>query len=373
MIQNKKVVFFDYNSTSKPHNLVIERIVETYQNPFNSSAIHQLGRKANFLIEEARNEIRKLLNAKNYEIIFTSSATEATNTVFFGTDVQEIFFSAIEHASVYNCRPSDKKITEIAATKNGLIFIDDLQSKIPSCQNFLLSLMHANNETGAIQPVELAAKLVHQKGGLFHCDIVQTIGKIEVDLELINADFVSISAHKIQGPQGVGALLIRKGLDLKPLILGSKQEKGKRAGTQNVAGIVGFAEACKLAPSHITDFKKIAVLRDYLEDSIKKIAGDEVEIFSKNVVRLPNTSLISIKNSDAQTQIINFDLNRICISAGAACSSGTLNESRILKAMNVDAEFLNGAIRVSLAPDSTKEEVDRFLAVWQQFFNKIKI
>lgn len=368
MTQNPEIIFFDYNSTSKPSESVLQKMCDVYQMPLNSSAIHQLGRKANFLVEEARNQLRSLLNGKNYEVIFTSGATESNNATFFGCEAQEILFCGIEHASVFNCRPPGKKITEIAAEKNGVISLSDLVQKIPSCGNFLVSLMHANNETGAVQPVEEVAKITHQNGGLFHCDIVQTIGKIDVDLESINADFVSVSAHKLQGPQGVGALLFRKGLDLNPLILGSKQEKGKRAGTQNVAGIAGFGEACKQAAKHSKDFKKTADLRDYLENSLKKIAGDSLKIFSEEIVRLPNTSFSAIRFSDAQTQIINFDLHGICVSAGAACSSGTLSESRILKSMNVAQEFLNGAIRVSLSPYSTIDEVNKFIAVWQEFF-----
>lgn len=362
------MIFLDHNSTTKINEAVIRKINDAFQLPLNTSSNHALGRKANSLVEEARNNLRQLLNAQNYEVIFTSSSTEATNTVFFGTEVQEILFSKIEHSSVFNCRPARKKITEIDCLKNGLIDIEDLKTKIPSHCNFLVSAMHANNETGAIQPVKEIAKIIHQNSGLFHCDIVQSAGKIKVDLEEINADFASISAHKIQGPQGVGALLIRKSLEISPLILGSKQEKSKRAGTLNVAGISGFGEACRLAKLNLDEFQRVSELRNYLEKSLIEIAGKNIKIFAKDISRLANTSLISLKNISSQTQLINFDLNGICVSAGSACSSGAISESRILKAMNTEPEFLNSAIRVSLSAQTTRDEIESFISVWKKFY-----
>jgi cysteine desulfurase len=256
--------------------------------------------------------------------------------------------------------------------ENGLIDVADLEKKLPENGNFLVSLMLANNETGAIQPVEEVAKLVHQKGGLFHCDVVQAAGKIAVDVEKINADFVSISAHKSQGPQGVGALLVRKGLDIKPLIYGGKQEKSKRAGTTNVAGISGFGEACRLAAQKISTYENVKKLRDELEAEIKKIGGNDVFIFSTNAKRLPNTSYIATRGREAKTQLINFDLNNICVSAGPACSSGTSTESRILKAMGIKPEFSTSAVRVSLSAATTKEELEKFIQVWKEFYEKTK-
>jgi len=365
------MIYFDHNSTTKLAAEALAKMNEVYASPFNASANHQLGRQANKIIEAARSELKNLLNAQNYEVIFTGSSTEATNMVLFGTDAEKILFSAIEHSSVYNCRPDNKKIIEIEALENGLIDVADLETKI-SDGNFLTSAMLANNETGAIQPIEQIAKLTHQKGGLIHCDIVQAVGKIPVDLEKLNVDFASISAHKINGPQGVGALLIRKGLDVKPLIFGGKQEKSKRAGTINVAGIAGFGEACKLAAKKISEYENVKKLRDFLEAEIQKIAGDDAKIFATQVERLPNTSYIAIRNADAQTQLINFDLNGIYISAGPACSSGTLTESRILKAMKVEPAFSTSAIRVSLSPENTKDEIEKFVKVWGEFFNRTR-
>lgn len=366
------MIFLDYNATTKIAPEALAKMLEAYKYPLNSSSTHQLGRMASGLVEEARTELKNLLNAHNYEVVFNSGSTEGTNTVFFGSDVKKILFCTFEHSSVYNCRPQNKEIIEIKALKNGLIDLEDLEKKLPTDGNFIMSLMLANNETGAIQKVEEVAKLTHQKGGLFHCDIVQAVGKIPVDLEKINADFASISAYKINGPQGVGALLYRKALDIKPLIYGGKQEKSKRAGTMNIAGIAGFGEACKLAAKKIALYKNVEILRDEMEAQIKQIGGADVEIFSTEIPRLPNTSYIATKNCDAQTQLINYDLNGICVSAGPACSSGTTTQSRVLKAMGIAPEFSSSAIRVSLSTDTTKDEIEKFIQVWSDFYKRSK-
>ncbi|NBV06032.1 MAG: cysteine desulfurase [Proteobacteria bacterium] len=365
-----QIAYLDHNSTTKLAAEAIAEMVKAYQLPLNASSTHKLGRQAHKLVEEARQEIKNLLNANHYEVIFTSSSTEATNTIIRGVAAKKIIFSKIEHAAVYDCRPHGKEIIEIKALENGLIDISDLKNHLEkiSDSSFLVSAMLANNETGAIQEVEEIAKLTHQKGGLFHCDIVQAVAKIPVDLEKINADFASISAHKINGPQGVGALLLRKGLEIAPLLVGGKQEKSKRAGTINVAGIIGFGVACKLAKAKIAQYKNVEELRNFLESEIKKIGAENIKIFSTEVARLPNTSYIAIKNADAQTQLINFDLNGICVSAGPACSSGTSTGSRVLKAMNITPEFSNSAIRVSLGTETTEDEIKKFIKVWSEFY-----
>jgi cysteine desulfurase len=369
-----QIIYFDHNSTTKLAEEALSKMREAYQLPLNNSSTHQLGRQASKLFEEARSQVKNLLNAQNYEVIFTSSATEAINMTMRGVEADKIIFCEIEHAAVYNCRPEGKEIIEIKALENGLIDLDDLQVKLEkiATPHFLVSAMLANNETGAIQPIAEIAKLVHQKGGLLHCDIVQAVGKIAVDLEKLNADFASISAHKINGPQGVGALLFRKGLDVKPMIFGGKQEKSKRAGTTYIAGAVGFGEACKLTIKKLDSYPEVEKLRAFLENEIQKIGGEDVKIFATKVPRLPNTSYIATKNCNAQTQLINFDLNGICVSAGPACSSGTLTESRVLKAMGIAEEFSTSAIRVSLGINNTHDEAEKFVKVWSKFYQRSK-
>lgn len=369
-----QIIYFDNNATTKVAPQVLAKMNEVYQMPLNNSAVHYFGRFATKFVEDARKEVRKLLNAQNYEVIFTASATESTNTIFYGVEVNKILVSKIEHASVYSCRPIGKEVSEINVLSNGVVDLEDLKSRLEkiSDSNFLVSVMFANNETGVLQPVEEISKIVHQKGGLFHCDIVQGVGKIPFDLEKINADFASISAHKINGPQGVGALLMRKGLDIKPLIVGGKQEKGKRAGTSNTAGIAGFGEACKVTSAKISEYENVKTLRDFLENEIKKIGGENVKIFGEETARLPNTCFVALKNSDSQTQLINLDINGICVSAGSACSSGTVVGSRVLAAMGVEPAFASSAIRISLSPENTKEEVEKFIQVWKEFFERNK-
>lgn len=370
MINQDTKIYFDNNSTTPIAPEVIEKMNDIAKLPLNPSATHYFGRIANENISISKQKISQLLNADSYEILFTATSTEATNTAFFGNDFAEILIPQIEHLSVFNCRPKNSIITEIFAKENGQINIDDFRKKIPLHKNFLASLMLANNETGVIQPVEEISQLTHQNFGLFHCDAVQAIGKIAVDLEKINADFVSITAHKINGPQGIGALLYRKGLDFNPLILGSKQQKSKRAGSLNIAGVVGFGVACEIAKKQLENFAKIKNLIKYLEDNLKKIAGNNIMIFGENQPRLANTSMFSLKNSNNQTQLINFDLNNIAVSAGSACNSGSVDNSRVLMAMKIPPEFIQGSIRVSLSIKNTREEIDYFLQIFSQFYQR---
>ncbi len=362
-------VYFDHNATTPLSNEALMAMNQVYQFPYNTSSVHQFGSKANQIVNEARKSLQNLLNAHNYEVIFTSGSTEATNTVFKGIEgISDILFSSIEHLSVFNCRPKNKNIIEIASTNQGIINVVDLQEKLPKHSNFLVSAMLANNETGAIQPIAEISKIVHQKSGLIHCDIVQAVGKINVDLEELNIDFASVSAHKFNGPQGVGALLVRKGLDIEPLILGSKQEKGKRAGSLNVAGIAGFSVACKQAQENLPEFAKISHLVNRLQQGLKTICGDNSQVFSQEVAKIPNTLLFSVANQNSQTALIHCDLHNIYLSAGAACSSGSINQSRILKALSAEPQFLQGALRISLGLSNTEAEIDYFLNVYQDYY-----
>jgi len=370
-----QIIYFDNNATTKLDKRVLEKMNEAFELPMNAAAVHNMGRTGSGLVEAARNEVRNLVNGNNYEVIFTGSATEATNTIFCGIDVEYIVCSEIDHAATYNCNPKNKKKITIDVLENGKIDLKSLEKTILALKSekFLVSLMLANSECGSIQPLSEAAKLVHQNGGLIHGDIVQAAGKIDVDLEKLNLDFATISAHKINGPQGVGALLYRKGLNIDPLIYGGSQEQYKRAGTTNVAGIVGLGEACKLAKEKPKKYEKVQELRDYLEEELKNIAGRDLKIFCEGVERLPNTSYISVAYLDSQAQVINFDLNGICVSGGSACSSGSTKASRVLKAMHATPDFLGGAVRVSLGIENTKEEIDKFIKVWDEFYQKNKI
>lgn len=368
-----KIINFDHNASTQVSTQVLAKINEFYSFGANSSSTHTLGRRAAMMIEGVREDLRDELNAQNYEIYFTSGGTEANNMALFSDDFDKIFFAKFEHSSVYNVRPRGVDIIDIHVNEDGLIDLKDLEEKLNQhpCKNFLVSIMHANNETGAIQPIKEAAQLVHQKGGLIHTDLVQSFGKIKVDLEDLNVDFASVSSHKINGPQGVGALLARRGLDIRPLIYGGGHENGKRGGTLNNAGIAGFGEALKAFKDKFSKADKLRELRDFIEAEVKKIAGDDVVIYSQNIARVPNTSYLALRGADSQTQLIHFDLKGIMISAGSACSSGTTKASRVLQAMNAKSEFSN-AIRISLGFENTKEEAQEFLAALKEYYGKIK-
>lgn len=366
-------IFFDNNATTKLLEEVSKAMFAVYQKPLNASSIHSFGREANKICNEAREQITQLLNAKNYSIIFTSGGTEANNLAIFGLNNFEIITSKLEHPSIYE--PALKKNYSLITVENdGIINLVDLENTIAKSKspNFLVSLMLANNETGAIQPVKEAAKLVHAKNGLIHSDLAQAIGKMKVDLEDLNIDLATISAHKIGGPQGVGALLVRKGIDLEPLIIGGGQESGKRAGTLNVAGIAGFGKACDIAENHIQQSHKIENLRNYLEEKLQEIGEEKIKIFSKNIKRIPNTSLVSTKGISNQIQLIDFDLNGIAVSIGSACSSGSAKPSRVLQAMNQEIDTINSTIRISLGLENNKEEIDKFLEIYQKLLKRNK-
>jgi cysteine desulfurase len=370
-MQNK--IFFDNNATTKLAPEVLTAMSKAYEQPLNPSSIHFYGRTATRLSNQAREYVKNLLGGKNYQVIFTSGGTESDNLALFGFSDHKIITSQIEHPAIF--APATQKNADfVKVDANCVVDLADLEEKIKNIgsSHFIVSIMLANNETGALQNIKEIAKITHQYGGLMHSDIVQAVGKMDIDLEDLNLDMASISSHKLNGPQGMGALLVRNNLDISPILFGSSQEGGKRPGTLNTAGSVGLGEACKIAVGKISKYQELANLRDYLEAELQKIAGDDLVIFSKDVARLPNTSYIAMKGADSQTQLIDFDINGICISIGSACSSGSSKPSRILDAMGVDEDLAKNTIRVSLGPENTKEEADKFIAIWTNLYQKTR-
>ena len=366
------LINFDNNATTKLCPEALEVMSDAYQFSYNPSANHSLGRQAAMIVENARMNVSEALNANNYEIFFTGGGTEANNMALFSEKFDKIFFSKIEHSSVYNVRPKNTDIIEIETDENGVIDLKKLEEELCKVEtaNFLVSVMYANSEAGIIQPIKEIAKLVHQKGGLIHSDMVQACGKIKIDLEDLNVDFATISAHKINGPQGVGAIMVRRGLDIEPIIYGGGQENGKRSGTLNVAGIAGLGHCITKLDEKIVKMTEIGKIRDYIEEEIAKIAGNNVKFFGKEVDRVKNTSFFAIKNGDSQTQLIHFDLNKIMVSGGSACSSGSTKAPKILEAMNITEDF-KGALRVSLSSDNTIDEAKQFIAAFKKYYEKV--
>jgi len=369
---NKDLIYFDNNATTRLDKEVFAALSQTYNQPLNASSIHKFGNIAQKYVKNAKENISKYLNTDNYEIIFTSGATESNNMAIQGFKDYEIITSAIEHSSILQLAQKNKHHI-IDVDNDGVIKIEQLEDKLKNIGhgNFLVSIMMAHNETGVIQPIAQIAKLVHQYGGLIHSDITQGVGKIEINIEKLNIDLASFSAHKINGPQGIGALLLRKSLEIDNLIYGGSQIDEKRPGTLNIAGIVGMGKAFEILKSNILSKNNdILQLRDYLEKKMVEIAKDNVVIFGKNAQRLPNTSFFATKNIDNQTLLMIMDLENIAISSGSACSAGVNKISSSLKAMKIDDKLAKCAIRISLGFDNNKEQIDKFLQIWQSLYLK---
>ena len=366
------MIYLDYNATAPLRKIVIKKIQNLKFEEFgNPSSVHKIGRNSKKIVEEARRNILSALKAKNYDLIFTSGATESNNLAIKGfinkNNIKTIFSLHTEHASVIDVVKNldiEKKFFNINSNGNvNLKEIEELLSKQTS--PFLVSIMFANNESGIIHPINEIAKIVRKYKGIIHCDGVQGLGKIEIDLDSLDVDLFSISSHKIGGPTGIGALLINTRNNISPEITGGGQEKNLRSGTENFLGIVGFGEAI----NEVNNLAKICNSeiknnRDLLEMNLKKLSN-EIKIFGEDTDRLGNTCYFAYPSMTSENQVIALDQKGICVSSGAACSSGKVEPSHVLKAMKVDDKYIHSAIRVSLGWDSTKEQIETFFSVWK--------
>ena len=370
--------YLDYNATAPLRAEVREAIAEALSLYGNPSSVHEEGRAARAAIESARAKVAKLVGAKPEDVIFTSGGTEA-NALALAAQAGEAwhcYMSAVEHPSVLaGGRFYRETTTTIPATSDGVIDLDALASELEKHRaggwRPFVSLMVANNETGAIQPVAEAAKIVHDAGGLLHSDAVQAAGKVPLDIGAIVADMLSLSAHKMGGPKGVGALVLGQGVPVEPLIKGGGQERRRRAGTENVAGIVGFGVAAELAAADLAKADAIAKLRDTLEAGALAIAPDAV-VLSAAVPRLPNTTCLAVPGAKAETLVIGLDLAGVAVSSGSACSSGKVEASHVLSAMGVSPELAQGAIRVSLGFATGNTDIERFLLAFGALIKRLK-
>ena len=369
----KDKIFFDNNATTRVDKKVIDEMVEVMELPLNSSSIHSHGRFALRKLNNARSRIKKLLNASNYDVIFTSGATESNNLALLGGKKLPIITTKIEHPAIVNV-VKEVEHYFVKTTNQGLVDLDDLKEKISDLngREFICSIMFAHNETGAIFPIKEISKITHQNGGIFHCDLTQGVGKLEVDLEDLNIDMGSLSAHKLNGPQGAGALLVRKGIVINNILYGSGQENGKRPGTNNIAGAVGLGKACEISKDKIPKYQELEKLRNYFEESLKKIAGDNAVIFCQDIARTPNTSFVAMKGVDNQTQLIEFDLNGFSVAIGSACSSGSSKPPMALSEIGVSDELAKNTIRVSFGTDNSKVQIDQFIEICKNLYQKTK-
>ena len=355
--------YLDHNATTPLRPQARAAMFEALDRGGNASSIYAEGRAARAIVETARKVIADQLGVIPAMVIFTGVGTEANNAAIKGANVDRIVISAIEHSCVLEAATATGKPVEIVpVTQDGVIDLSALENILAQGEGkALVCLMLANNETGAIQPVRQAADIAAQHGALIHTDAVQAFGKVPVNFGLLGVDIMTLSAHKIGGPQGVGVLIVRDDLVLEKFIHGGGQELGRRGGTENVAGIAGFAAAAQAACKLDSNTKD---LRDLFESKLQEISP-AVEIFSSPVERLPNTSYIALEGMKAQTTLINLDLDGIAVSTGSACSSGKVTGSRVLAEMGVSDALRACALRISFGWTSTEADITKFIETWQ--------
>lgn len=371
--------YLDYNATAPLRPEVREAVADALSLDGNPSSVHAEGRAARAAVEDARAKVAALAGAQPEHVIFTSGGTEANAlalAVPAGEDSWHCYVSAIEHPSVLSGgRFYPETTTIVPVTPDGVADLDALAEQLekhkPGGWRPLVSLMAANNETGAIQPVAEASRIVHEAGGILHSDAVQVAGRIPLDIGALGADMVTLSAHKIGGPKGVGALILAEGVSVNPQIKGGGQEGRRRAGTENVSGIVGFGVAAKLAATELPRMDEVAALRDALEAGVRALKADAV-IVSETVPRLPNTTTIAVPGTKAETMVIGLDLAGIAVSAGAACSSGKVEASHVLAAMRIAPKIAQAAIRVSLGLGSKNTDIQQCLSAVGDLVKRMK-
>lgn len=367
-----RIAYLDCNATAPVLPEVAGAMGGALRQGGNPSSVHAAGRWARAAVETAREQVADLVNGPREGVIFTSGGTEAAHLALQGVaranGVTDLIVSAVEHSAVLAAAEAcGLKLHSLAVDKHGAADLHALRRLLADVVQAggkpLVALMLANNETGVLQPVAEAAGQVHEAGGLLYTDAVQGPGKMSVDMAALGADMLSLSAHKFGGPQGVGALIMRDGLAAEPLLRGGGQEFNRRAGTENVPGIVGFGAAAALAAEDRESIFRMRTLRDRLEKRMSE-AVPELCIFGREAERLPNTSCVAVPGVPAETLLMALDLEGVAVSSGAACSSGKVTPSHVLAAMGVDDDLIRSAIRVSLGQASSEEDIERFISAW---------
>jgi len=372
-------VYLDWNATTPLRPEARQAMAVAWDMAGNPSSVHAEGRQARRLVEGARAAISGAVGARPQDLVFTSGGTEANALALtpglrrgVGEPAQRLLVSAIEHTSVLSGgRFPPEAIGTIQVTGSGLIDIDHLRRLLAVGRPALVSVMLANNETGALQPVGEVADIVHEAGGLLHVDAIQALGKIPFDIKSLRADLITFSAHKVGGPKGVGALVLAEDIQgLEPLLRGGGQELGRRAGTENVAGIAAFGAATTAAMAALAgDISRLHALRERLENGLQQTPG--MIVFSAEVPRLPNTTLFTVPGLKAETAVIGFDLGGIAVSSGSACSSGKVQPSHVLAAMGFGKELAQGAVRLSMGWSTSEADIDLTLEAWRKLANAL--
>ena len=376
-----KTIYFDNNATTKVADEVFEAmkpfLTDLYGNP---SSMHTFGGQVEKHIRNSRGQITELLGCDSSEIIFTSGGTESDNAAIKGVlaavpEKRKIITTRVEHPAVLStCREIQSfgyKLVELGVDRDGQIDLDELKSEVDD-DTAIVTIMYANNETGVIFPIDKIAEIVKAKGVVFHTDAVQAVGKIPLNLDNSNIDLLSLSGHKLHAPKGVGVLYVRKGTRISPFIVGGHQEKNRRAGTENVAGIVALGKACQLAAKEIVqENTKVKKLRDKLENAILKTCAGAM-LNGDKVNRLPNTCNISFEFIEGEAILLLLDQFGICASSGSACTSGSLEPSHVLRAMGVPFTAAHGSIRFSLSRYNTESEVDFVIEKMPAIVNRLR-
>ena len=376
-------VYLDHNATTPVHPAVVEAMTKVLREDFgNPSSVHHFGQRAKSAMDQARSSVASLIGADPSEVVFTSGGTESDNFAIRGaaealdaTRRRHLIATTIEHEAVLNTLKALAKrgrpTTLLRVDGTGIVAPDALKEALTD-DTAIVSVMHANNEIGTIQPILELARIAHDRGALLHTDAVQTAGKVTVDVKALEVDLLSISAHKFYGPKGVGALWIRRGVRLLPVLTGGKHERSRRAGTENVAGIVGMGVAATLAAAKIDEeAKRISALRDRLEEGVLRAVPGTI-VNGTRSPRVPNTTNISFDRIEADSLLIALDLEGVAVSTGSACSSGTLEPSHVLKAMGFPPHRTQNSIRFSLGAANTEAEVDRVVAILPGIVDKLR-
>lgn len=355
-------LYLDYNATAPMRPATRALVAEVLGETGNAASVHAHGRAARKHVEDARAHVAALAHVRAQQVIFNSGATEANNTIMHGMDGRRVLVSSIEHLSVLEAAPAG--VEKIPATADGVIDMDAFKKMLSDGPApALVSVMLVNSETGAVQPIKDIAKLAKDAGALMHTDAVQAMGRMDVDLKDLGVDMMSVSSHKIGGPQGVGAIIFRETQLLPKFMKGGSQEMHQRAGTQNTAGIAGFGHAAQATLNEMPDYGRITALRDDLEKRLRAAANDII-IHAGKAPRVGNTTNIGVPGLSAETQLMALDLEGISVSAGSACSAGSYKPSYVLAAMGADEHAARSALRISLGWGTTSADIDRFIAAW---------
>ncbi len=376
-------IYLDHNATTPPADAVVDRMTAALREQFgNPSSVHHFGQQAKAALDDARSAVAALIGGDPSEVVFTGGGTESDNFAIRGvaealevTGRKHLIATAIEHEAVLNTLKAlgrrGWKTTLLPVDESGIVTVEALEAALTD-ETALVSVMHANNEIGTIQPIEDLARAARARGALVHTDAVQSAGKIPVDVKALGVDLLSLSAHKFYGPKGVGALWLRRGVRLQAPMTGGKQERSRRAGTENVAGIVGMGVAARLARAKMAEEgARLSALRDRLEEGVlRTVSGTFVN--GARVPRVPNTTNISFDRTEAESLLIALDLAGVAVSTGSACSSGTLEPSHVLKAMGLPAHRTQNSIRFSLGSANTEADVDRVIAVLLGIVDKLR-